>query len=158
MEGLSKKIYLELSAPTEEDSRSDQQRILEALSAEGIEEQVHMPVHILRMIYPLVENAKWKITVSLGWNGENWEILDIEAGNQTGHHYGLAVDLGSTTVVARLLDCVSGRVVKEVSCFNARSSGERISFPGFFTVRIIPGSWKKCGRLRWTPLRNAWIS
>lgn len=28
MEGLSKKIYLELSAPTEEDSRSDQQRIL----------------------------------------------------------------------------------------------------------------------------------
>lgn len=118
MEGLSKKIYLELSAPTEEDSRSDQQRILEALSAEGIEEQVHMPVHILRMIYPLVENAKWKITVSLGWNGENWEILDIEAGNQTGHHYGLAVDLGSTTVVARLLDCVSGRVVKEVSCFN----------------------------------------
>ena len=45
MEGLSK-IYLELSAPTEEDSRSDQQRILEALSAEGIEEQVHMPVHI----------------------------------------------------------------------------------------------------------------
>lgn len=36
MEGLSKKIYLELSAPTEEDSRSDQQRILEALSAEGI--------------------------------------------------------------------------------------------------------------------------
>ena len=34
MEGLSKKIYLELSAPTEEDSRSDQQRILEALSAD----------------------------------------------------------------------------------------------------------------------------
>ena len=84
MEGLSKKIYLELSAPTEEDSRSDQQRILEALSAEGIEEQVHMPVHILRMIYPLVENAKWKITVSLGWNGENWEILDIEASLWTG--------------------------------------------------------------------------
>ena len=54
MEGLSKKIYLELSAPTEEDSRSDQQRILEALSAEGIEEQVLMPVHILRMLYPLV--------------------------------------------------------------------------------------------------------
>ena len=118
MEGLSKKIYLELSAPTEEDSRSDQQRILEALRAEGIEEQVHMPVHILRKLYPLVENAKWKITVSLGWSGENWEILDMEAGNQTGHHYGLAVDLGSTTVVARLLDCVSGRVVKEVSCFN----------------------------------------
>lgn len=117
-----------------------------------------MPVHILRMIYPLVENAKWKITVSLGWNGENWEILDIEAGNQTGHHYGLAVDLGSTTVVARLLDCVSGRVVKEVSCFNRQIQWGTDILSRIFTVRIIPGSWKKCGRLRWTPLRNAWIS
>lgn len=118
MEGLSKKIYLELSAPTEEDSRSDQQRILEALSAEGIEEQVHMPVHILRMIYPLVENAKVE-NHSISWL--EWGKLGNtrhRAGNQTGHHYGLAVDLGSTTVVARLLDCVSGRVVKEVSCFN----------------------------------------
>ena len=118
MEGLSKKIYLELSAPTEEDSRSDQQRILDGLRMEGIKEQVHVPVHILRRLYPLLENAKWKITVSLGWNGENWEIIELEAGNQTEHHYGLAIDLGSTTVAAKLLDCTSGQVVKEVSCFN----------------------------------------
>ncbi len=32
MRGLSQKLYLDLSVPTEEDQRSDQQRILEALS------------------------------------------------------------------------------------------------------------------------------
>ena len=118
MNGLSRKIYLELPLPTEDDPRSDQQRILDSLAAAGVEERVHIPVHILRKLYPLLDNAKWKITVSLAWNGEKWEMVEIEEGDTTAQHYGLAVDLGSTTVVARLLDCNSGEILKEVSCFN----------------------------------------
>ena len=118
MNGLSQKRYLELPLPTEDDPRSDQQRILDSLAAAGVEERVHIPVHILRELYPLLDNAKWKITVSLAWNGENWEMVEIEEGDTTAQHYGLAVDLGSTTVVARLLDCNSGEILKEVSCFN----------------------------------------
>ena len=118
MNGLSQKQYLELPLPTEDDPRSDQQRILDSLMAAGVEERVHIPVHILRELYPLLDNAKWKITVSLAWHGENWEMVEIEEGDTTAQHYGLAVDLGSTTVVARLLDCNSGEILKEVSCFN----------------------------------------
>lgn len=118
MNGLSQKQYLELPLPTEDDPRSDQQRILDSLMAAGVEERVHIPVHILRELYPLLDNAKWKITVSLAWNGENWEMVEIEEGDTTAQHYGLAVDLGSTTVVARLLDCNSGEILKEVSSFN----------------------------------------
>ena len=118
MNGLSQKRYLELPLPTEDDPRSDQQRILDSLAAAGVEERVHIPVHILRELYPLLDNAKWKITVSLAWNGDNWEMVEIEEGDTTAQHYGLAVDLGSTTVVARLLDCNSGEILKEVSCFN----------------------------------------
>ena len=118
MNGLSQKQYLELPLPTEDDPRSDQQRILDSLAAAGVEERVHIPVHILRELYPLLDNAKWKITVSLAWNGDNWEMVEIEEGDTTAQHYGLAVDLGSTTVVAKLLDCNSGEILKEVSCFN----------------------------------------
>ena len=118
MNGLSQKRYLELPLPTEEDPRSDQQRILDSLAAAGVEERVHIPVHILRKLYPLLDNAKWKITVSLVWNGDNWEMVEIEKGDTTAQHYGLAVDLGSTTVVVRLLDCNSGEILKEASCFN----------------------------------------
>lgn len=118
MNGLSQKRYLELPLPTEDDPRSDQQRILDSLAAAGVEERVHIPVHILRQLYPLLDNAKWKITVSLAWDGDNWEMVEIEEGDTTAQHYGLAVDLGSTTVVARLLECNSGEILKEVSCFN----------------------------------------
>lgn len=118
MNGLSQKIYLELPIPTEEDARSDQQRLLDGIREAGIIEKIRIPVHILRKLYPMLDTAKWKITVSLAWNGENWEMVNLEEGDTTARHYGLAVDLGSTTVVARLVDCNSGAILKEVSCFN----------------------------------------
>ena len=83
MNGLSRKIYLKLPLPTEDDPRSDQQRILDSLAVAGVEERVHITVHILRKLYPLLDNAKWKITVSLAWNGENWEMVEFEEGDTT---------------------------------------------------------------------------
>ena len=55
MDGLSRKIYLELAAPTKEDAASSQERILRALKADYGE--VRMPCRILRMLYPLCEEA-----------------------------------------------------------------------------------------------------
>ena len=40
MNGLSQKRYLELPLPTEDDPRSDQQRILDSLAAAGVEEGI----------------------------------------------------------------------------------------------------------------------
>lgn len=98
MDGISKKIYLELQAPTEDDNRSDQRRIQDGLKEQGIEAKVSL--RVLRKLYPLCEEAEWKVTVSLAWDGQTWHGVDLEAGDTTGLHYGVAVDLGSTTVVA----------------------------------------------------------
>ena len=87
MRGLSRKLYLDLSVPTEEDQRSDQQRILEALSAEGVKEEVHIPVRMLRQLYPLLDRAGWKITVSFSWNGEKWEEFEQPSDASLGHRY-----------------------------------------------------------------------
>ena len=63
MDGISKKIYLELQAPTEDDNRSDQRRIQDRLKEQGIEAKVSL--RVLRKLYPLCEEAEWKVTVSL---------------------------------------------------------------------------------------------
>ena len=65
MDGISKKIYLELQAPTEDDNRSDQRRIQDGLKEQGIEAKVSL--RVLRKLYPLCEEAEWKVTVSLAW-------------------------------------------------------------------------------------------
>ena len=49
--GISRKIYLELEPPTEEDSRSGQIRILDALKEQGIEGK--MSLKAMRQLYPL---------------------------------------------------------------------------------------------------------
>lgn len=117
MEGISRKIFLEMEAPTEEDCRSGQKRILDALALKGYH-NVQLTVKAMRSIYPLCDRAKWKLTVSLAWNGSGWMAVGLEEGDKTKRHYGVAVDLGSTTVAVRLLDCNTGKCLAEASGFN----------------------------------------
>ena len=112
MEGFSKKEYLQLNMPTEEISVSDQKRIELALNILGYE-QVTFPLKVLRKLYPLCRNANFDITVTLVHRDYDWVVTDVEAGDQTRRHYGLAVDYGSTTIVMQLVDLNSGAVIGE---------------------------------------------
>src|SRR5699024_5053516 len=96
MKPLSEKRYLVLDMPTEEDARSDQRRLLDTLAPEF--GSVEIPLAQLRRLYPLCRTAEGKLTVTLIWNGERWRLADLERGDTTAWHYGLAVDLGSTSV------------------------------------------------------------
>ena len=115
-DGISKKIYLELASPTEEDSRSSQMRILDGLKEQGIKAQ--MTAKVMRKLYPLCEKSSWRITVSLAWKETGWMAVDLEAGDTSREHYGLAVDLGSTTVVVRMIDCNTGKILGESGSYN----------------------------------------
>lgn len=109
MKPMSVKIYLQLDAPTEEDFRSSDRRIKDAL--QDVYGDVTAPVRTLRKLYPLCQKADWKITVTLSRDGSGWQLVNVEAGDTTGKHYGLAVDLGSTTVVMEVVDMASGKVL-----------------------------------------------
>ena len=115
-EGISRKLYLEMTPPTEEDSVSYQERVLKEIEKNGL--TAGMSLHVLRMLYPLCDEAGWKITVSLAYDGENWKVVAAEAGDTTKEHYGLAVDLGSTSVVMQLVDCSSDEVLAQESVYN----------------------------------------
>ena len=116
MKMMSEKIYLQLEAPTEEDFRSSAQRIQDGLKEKfGL---VSVPVQTLRKLYPLCQKADWKITASLAWNGNGWVLAGVEAGDTTGQHYGLAVDLGSTTVVMEVVDLISREVLATRTAVN----------------------------------------
>ncbi|MCD7819526.1 MAG: ASKHA domain-containing protein [Lachnospiraceae bacterium] len=115
--GISQKLYLEMTPPTEEDNISCQQRILNALAKEGFKD-VRMSASVLRSLHPLCEKADWRVTVSLAFDGGCWQALSLEAGDTSRSHYGLAVDLGSTAVVMQLVDCCTQEVVAQESAYN----------------------------------------
>ena len=119
MKGFSAKEYLSLKMPTEELSVSDQTRIRLALGELGYE-AVTFPLTVLRKLYPLCREADFDITVTLVYRDTHWVVTDVEKGDTTAFHYGLAVDYGSTTVVMQMLDMNSGAVVAEEKTVNAQ--------------------------------------
>ena len=118
--GITQKQYLELVPPTEEDARSSQMRILDALKEKGITASFTLPA--LQKLYPICDEADYNITVSLAWNGSIWQVVDLEAGDTAAEHYGYAADLGSTTVVVRLVNCSDGTVLAEESEYNRQTA------------------------------------
>ena len=100
MEGFSKKIYLQPNMPTEDAAVSDQVRLCQTLEAMGYA-PVNLSLRVLRKLYPLYREHP--VTVTLIHRDRDWLVTDIETGDTRNHHYGLAVDYGSTTIVMRLL-------------------------------------------------------
>lgn len=119
MGGFSKKEYLQLNMPTEDAPVSDQKQIQLALNALGYE-PVTIPLKVLRKLYPLCRDAGFDITVTLVHREFDWVVTDVEAGDTTAHHYGLAVDYGSTTIVMQLIDMNSGSVIGQESAVNGQ--------------------------------------
>ena len=119
MEPFSVKEYLSLKMPTEEIPVSDQKRIQLALQELGYG-QVSIPLKRLRKLYPLCRNAGFDITVTLVRRQADWVVTDIESGDRRQHHYGLAVDYGSTTIVMQLVDMISGTVIAEEKLVNGQ--------------------------------------
>ena len=122
MEALSVKEYLSLKMPTEEESLSDQRRIRLALNTLGYEPVV-IPLQVIRKLYPLCREANFDITVSLVRRENDWIVTNVEAGDRRQHHYGLAVDYGSTTIVMQLVDLHSGVVLAEEKMVNGLLNG-----------------------------------
>lgn len=121
MERFSKKVYLSLKMPTEEQAISDQRRMELALNTLGYA-PVTFPLAVLRRLYPLCRNAGFDITVTLVHREHDWVVTAVEAGDTTAHHYGLAVDYGSTTIVMELVDLNSGAVIGQETAVNGQTA------------------------------------
>lgn len=61
------------------------------------------------------------VLVSADPDAASWRLVGLEPGDTTGKLYGAAVDIGTTTVVAQLLDLQTARVVATVSTQNPQS-------------------------------------
>src|SRR5581483_2687050 len=95
------KRHLVLDEPTMEDQRSDLQRVLDDI--EDLEPTAS--VELLRTLGRSLREANFDVTAVVC----DEELIDIEAGDTTARRFALAVDLGTTTVVANLLDLETGQ-------------------------------------------------
>jgi uncharacterized 2Fe-2S/4Fe-4S cluster protein (DUF4445 family) len=114
-----RKVCLSLPVPTLDDSVGDLERIDRALRQAG---QIDLPLRpdldALRKLPGVLPEADYRVTVTLALNQDHWELIDVEKGDTSGRLYGIAVDIGTTTVVCALVDLIGGRVIDKASCYN----------------------------------------
>ena len=124
--------------PSDEDTLGDKDRIIKALEEKYT--NVVMPYNVVKTLYPMCRNSSFKITVTMIKKEYNWLITKVEEGNTSKNHYGLAVDLGSTTIIMQLVDLNNGQVIAEESTFNKQIKyGEDILSRIFYTKQYEDG-------------------
>jgi len=116
IQALTRKIWLKISPPGNGDIVGDQERIQSALTPDF--GTVRFSPRLLKKVYPLCREANWEITLTLLKNGRAWELVELESGDQRDAHFGLAVDLGSTSVAMKMVDLNTGKVLGEESILN----------------------------------------
>jgi len=116
LESDLKKVFLDLEKPSLDDQRSDWERIKDRLSLMKIGNisNLKVPIEILKKIPNLIRKADFRVTVTI----LNNEVIDIESGNTTKSSYGIAFDIGTTTVVGYLVDLRTGEELSAVAKTN----------------------------------------
>ena len=106
----AQKRYLELSEPSLSDQRSDAERVL--ASVDDLE--LRIEVSVLRRLGRVLRAADFKVTAVI----VDDLLTDVQPGDTTSRLYGIAFDLGTTTVVATLLDLTTGTPLAVASMLN----------------------------------------
>ncbi|UWR23999.1 ASKHA domain-containing protein [Sulfitobacter sp. S190] len=116
----TKLYYVEVAEPDMHDPSGDLERLRSALSAQWQLEDVAADLHILQTMQPVLRKGGWKVTVAvhLGDHENKPRIMHVWPGFYDGTIYGLAVDLGSTTIAAHLCDLQTGEVVASSGVMN----------------------------------------
>jgi len=119
---IAKKIYLELPEPTIEDNVPDIERISRELRKQLGWHAFDIPLDCLQGLSDKLRQNDWKITVTIARKGNGYRILKIDSLNTSNANYGVAVDVGTTTVVAQLVDMNTGKLLGSEGCHNQQAS------------------------------------
>jgi uncharacterized 2Fe-2S/4Fe-4S cluster protein (DUF4445 family) len=110
-----RKVYLELTEPDLHDQRSDVTRLRDALTAEGHDMSASVPV--LRTLPKTLREAGFKVTAVLA--GEH--LVAVEPGDTTEECFGVAFDVGTTTLVGTLMNLRTGMAAAVSSTLNGQA-------------------------------------
>ncbi|MGB8813304.1 MAG: ASKHA domain-containing protein [Paracoccaceae bacterium] len=120
MDPATRLLYVEVDEPDMEEPSGDFERLAKALQEQWQVEGIAADLAIMRRLQTVLRKGEWKVTVALhkGNHDARYRILDIWPGYHEGGLYGLAIDLGSTTIAAHLCDLRDGSVLASSGVMN----------------------------------------
>ncbi|MBL8133450.1 MAG: DUF4445 domain-containing protein [Anaerolineae bacterium] len=106
-------VYVEVE-PASLGGAGDWQRLQKALAEQWQLDGMEIDVSLLRRLQAALRAGGWKVTITL-WDER--QVIRVEPG-YVESLYGLAVDVGSTTIVCHLCDLLTGQVIATEAMMN----------------------------------------
>jgi uncharacterized 2Fe-2S/4Fe-4S cluster protein (DUF4445 family) len=107
LDPITRLYYVEVREPDMHDPSGDLQRLVQALEKEWQLKNLGCDLAVLQTLQPTLRKGEWKITAAVR---AGREIVGVWPGLHE-HIYGLAIDVGSTTIAGHLCDLESGEIV-----------------------------------------------
>ncbi len=114
LDPVARLYYVEVREPDMHDPSGDLQRLTQALEREWQLSGLGCDLPVLQSLQSTLRKGAWKVTVAVH---ADQQIVGVWPGLQE-HIYGLAVDVGSTTIAGHLCDLESGEVVASGGLMN----------------------------------------
>ncbi|MEM0946247.1 MAG: ASKHA domain-containing protein [Pseudomonadota bacterium] len=113
-------FYVEVEEPDMHDPSGDLERLAKALAEQWGLADVRADLSVLQKMQPVLRKGAWKATcaVHVAENSAAPRVLHLWPGYFEGTIYGLAVDLGSTTIAGHLCDLRTGEVIASSGLMN----------------------------------------
>ncbi len=117
------RIPLELNPPTLEDSISDLDRLNRCLKKSGVDiDRMNIGIKAMRGLAGAMRGEDWNVTVSVVKKKCSSEVLEVVPGNLPANSFGIAVDVGTTSIVVYLVDMENGSILAATSGHNRQAA------------------------------------
>ncbi len=117
---LAVKWLLNVAEPQLEDGLSDLDRLTRAIKQQWGNVRIVYTMRVLRCIADALRQENGKITVTLIREPQQIHVIGIQPGDNTTRLYGIAVDIGTTTVAVQLIDLTTRRILATRSDYNSQ--------------------------------------
>ncbi|MCV2864223.1 ASKHA domain-containing protein [Albidovulum sediminicola] len=119
MDPATHAYYVEVAEPDMHEPSGDFQRLSDALRQQWQIDGLEADAVLLGRLQPILRKGEWKVTVAIHKDHRGKpRIIDLWPGFWEGRLYGLAIDLGSTTIAAHLVDLRNGNVLASSGLMN----------------------------------------
>lgn len=120
---MVKKILLHLPAPTMDDSVSDLDRVIRGLKQSGIDtSKLSTSLKVMQQITEASRKGDWKISVSVLQKKCSSEIVKVTPACDEKISLGLAIDLGTTSIVVYIVEMETGKIISAASGHNSQAA------------------------------------
>jgi uncharacterized 2Fe-2S/4Fe-4S cluster protein (DUF4445 family) len=119
--GWIKAISPVMHPPSLKDNTADADRLVKGIRAALRSEMVGVDFKLIKRLPRLLRDFDFRVLALLYQRGECWHVFDILPAANVPSLYGLAVDLGTSTIVMRLLDLGTGDPAGESSFLNPQN-------------------------------------